>query len=374
MTLWYLEGFVDDDKRFRRIPIVTLPFRFGRGSGVDGILTSTGVSRVHAELFEREGDLWVRDLGSTNGTFVNRAQVDNEGVLAEGDILHFASLELRVGRLASRETRALLGTTTRTSIGRLPSLLVDRILRFRRMLESQSLAMLLQPVIVFGDPNPMGYEILLGGSDLEGFEASGPELFEMSSVLSVEVDLSMLCRQQSLPWCQRIAVAYDDRPAPRRFFFNTHPAELKEAGFFESLRAMREEAPTLPMAVEIHEAAVTNAFEMRELKARLTDYDMALVYDDFGSGRARLNELAEAPPDFLKFDIDLVHNIDTAPLRKKRLLAGLVRMAQDLDIETVAEGVETEGEAETCVELGFEMAQGFHFARPAPIEDFLPAD
>lgn len=374
MALWYLEGFVDDDKRFRRIPIVSLPFRLGRGSGVDGVLTSTGVSRVHAELIEKKNDLWVRDLGSTNGTFVNSEQVTDENRLTEGDILHFATLELRVGRLATRETRALLGTTTRTAVGRLPSLLVDRILRFRRMLESQSLAMLLQPIVVLGEEDPMGYEILLGGSELEGFAASGPELFEMSTVLSAEVDLSILCRQQSLPWCQRLAHAQVDKSPPSRFFFNTHPAELKDAHFYESLQTTREEAPDLPMAVEIHEGAVTNAFEMRELKARLLDFDMNLVYDDFGAGRARLNELAEAPPDYLKFDIALIHGIDTAPLRKKKLIAGLVGMAKDLEIETVAEGVETAAEAETCRELGFEMAQGFYFARPAPIEDFLESD
>lgn len=374
MALWYLEGFVDDEKRFRRIPIVSLPCRFGRGAGVDVLLASTGVSRFHAELFEREDDLWVRDLGSTNGTFLNGSRIASEQRLDEGDILHFSSLELKVGRLATRETRALLGTTTKTAIGRLPSLLVDRILRFRRMLESEALLMTLQPIVSYEGGGPVGYEVLLGGSELDGFEASGPELFEMSGVLSAEVELSALCRQQSAQLCRRISEADAERFGSARFFFNTHPVELREAGFLESIQSLREEAPDLEMAMEIHEGAVTNAFEMRELKTRLMELDIRIAYDDFGSGRARLNELAEAPPDYLKFDIDLIHCIDTAPIRKRNLIASLVGMAHDLGIETVAEGVETEGEAATCRELGFKMAQGFHFARPAPIEDFLPAN
>ena len=101
---------------------------------------------------------------------------------------------------------------------------------------------------------------------------------------------------------------------------------------------------------------------------------MHLAYDDFGAGRARLNELGEAPPDYLKFDIGLIRNIDRAPVRKQKLLEGLVKMAQELGIHAVAEGVESEAEAATCRELGFPMAQGYHFGRPAPIEDFLPAE
>ena len=366
MALWYLEGFVDDDRKFRRVPILSLPFRFGRGSGVDGMLTSTGVSRAHAELFEEGSQLRIRDLGSTNGTFVNRKKIESADgeALREGDILHIATLELRLGRLENRETRALLGTTTKTAVGQLPSLLVDRILRFRRMLESESLAMLLQPIVTLGGRDEIGFEILLGGSDLDGFEASGPELFEMSTVLSVEIELSVLCRQRSLPWCRKI-------PGCHRFFFNTHPAELSEPGFLESLRAIREEAPDLAVAVEVHEAAVTNARAMRELKVQLRDLDMELVYDDFGAGRTRLNELGEVPPDYLKFDIALIRNIDAAAERKQKLVAGLVEMARELGVHTVAEGVETDAEAETCRELGFPLAQGYLFGMPTPIEEVV---
>jgi pSer/pThr/pTyr-binding forkhead associated (FHA) protein len=55
------------------------------------------VSKEHAELFLRSGALNVRDLGSKNGTFVNSERV-GEAPLREGDILHFAQVEFRVGR------------------------------------------------------------------------------------------------------------------------------------------------------------------------------------------------------------------------------------------------------------------------------------
>ena len=104
---------------------------------------------------------------------------------------------------------------------------------------------------------------------------------------------------------------------------------------------------------------------MRELHAELRELDMRLAYDDFGAGENRLVELVEAPPDFLKFDISLVRDLDVSEHRQQ-LLASLLKVTRDLNITSVAEGIETAGEAEACQRAGFELAQGFFFGRPAP--------
>ena len=95
---------------------------------------------------------------------------------------------------------------------------------------------------------------------------------------------------------------------------------------------------------------------------------MALAYDDFGAGQARLLELAEAPPHYLKFDRRFVSGLDHAPLPKRRLLQSLVALARELHVRTVAEGVETAGERQACHDLGFTHAQGFAIARPRPLD------
>ncbi len=70
----------------------------GRLPGLDLPLASESVSKEHAELSVRDGAFRVRDLGSKNGTLVNNERV-SEAMLREGDILHFAQVEFRVGRL-----------------------------------------------------------------------------------------------------------------------------------------------------------------------------------------------------------------------------------------------------------------------------------
>jgi EAL domain-containing protein (putative c-di-GMP-specific phosphodiesterase class I) len=71
----------------------------------------------------------------------------------------------------------------------------------------------------------------------------------------------------------------------------------------------------------------------------------------------------------LKFDRRFVAGIDQPDTRNRRqLLVSLVAVARDLRVKAIAEGIETAGEAATCEEIGFLLAQGYHFGRPAPLE------
>jgi EAL domain-containing protein (putative c-di-GMP-specific phosphodiesterase class I) len=94
--------------------------------------------------------------------------------------------------------------------------------------------------------------------------------------------------------------------------------------------------------------------------------DIRLAYDDFGAGQARLLELAEVPPDYLKFDMDLTRGIAVSTFAKQHMLGSLAQVANDLGVATVVEGVETAEERDACLQLGFELGQGFLFGRPSP--------
>ena len=109
---------------------------------------------------------------------------------------------------------------------------------------------------------------------------------------------------------------------------------------------------------------MTDPVQMRELHGQLRALDMKLAYDDFGAGQARLVELIDVPPDYLKFDRKLIQDIHAASAQRQQMLGTLVRMVRDLGIAPLAEGVETEEEASTCGQLGFTLAQGYLYGRP----------
>jgi EAL domain-containing protein (putative c-di-GMP-specific phosphodiesterase class I) len=352
---WYLEGFVDEERRLRRVPILKLPFTIGRQVGLDLTLGSTLASGQHAEILQQGDSLIIRDHASTNGTFLNRERLTGEAPLQEGDILHFATLEFRLGLLGPGQTEALFGSTLAMK-SELPELLVDRTRRFRELLDQRAVTSVYQPIVRLVDRKTVAFEVL-GRGDLDGFATNTGELFELAAVTGAEAELSRLFRSSGIADCARSA-------SPLRFFFNTHPAELREPGLLEAVEEIHHEFPQVAMTLEIHEAAITDPTTMREIKNRLADLDIQLAYDDFGAGQARLVELAAAPPDYLKFDRALVKEIDRATDARRRLLEGLAKMAIELGIPLIAEGVENAAETEVCESIGFEYGQGYYLGRP----------
>ena len=108
---------------------------------------------------------------------------------------------------------------------------------------------------------------------------------------------------------------------------------------------------------------------MKELAARLKDIGVRFAYDDFGAGQARLNELGEVPAHFVKFDMGLIRGIDLASERKQKVVGDLVRLVLELGSVPLAEGVETEAEAEVCRLMGFKLVQGYLTGRPVPVDE-----
>ena len=155
-----------------------------------------------------------------------------------------------------------------------------------------------------------------------------------------------------------------------RLYTNVHPVELEDDDIIEDLSWFRQRYPELPLTVEVHESTVTDARQMRRLRARLKELDVALAYDDFGAGQARLLELADCPPDCLKFDMSLIQNLDKAPKSRQRIVETMVRLANEAGAACLAEGVETAEELELCKAMGFEFAQGYFIARPSPAQDW----
>jgi EAL domain-containing protein (putative c-di-GMP-specific phosphodiesterase class I) len=98
--------------------------------------------------------------------------------------------------------------------------------------------------------------------------------------------------------------------------------------------------------------------------------DVWLAVDDAGAGFSGLRHVVELRPQVVKLDRAIVQGIDVDPARQS-LVAGMVHYATHTASHLVAEGVETAAEADTLRALGVELAQGFLFARPAPIEQIV---
>ncbi len=102
----------------------------------------------------------------------------------------------------------------------------------------------------------------------------------------------------------------------------------------------------------------------------LRDAGLRLAIDDFGTGFSSLSYLKRLPVTTLKLDREFVRDLET-DAADKALLKAMIRLAQELDLETVAEGVETEGQAAFLQQQGVSQLQGYLLARPMAVEDLL---
>ena len=358
---WYLESLVEGGRQLRRTTVYPFPFRVGRLPGLSLTLSSDSVSKEHAELFLENAELRVFDLGSKNGTFVNSEQIE-EARLREGDILHIAQVEFRLGRQAIEATdeQALDAPTAALGDKALPQQFVEGARELPELIEKRQVTTLFQPIVSLPSGTLAGYEAL-GRGQHPRLPELPRELFRIAAGAGAEARLSALFREKAL----ELTRSRPDFPA---LFLNIHPAEIEQGDLVCALIRAQEQAPHLRLTLEVHEGALENLEGVQRLRGALSGSGVGIAYDDFGAGQARLLQLAAEPPHYLKFDMSLVRGIDAAPASRQRILTSLVAVARDLLVYTVAEGVETAEEADVCMRIGFTHAQGYFFGRPQAID------
>ncbi len=143
-------------------------------------------------------------------------------------------------------------------------------------------------------------------------------------------------------------------------------------GFAETVAdaLVRHDLPPYALHIEITESVLlddspTTARAIADLGA----VGVPLVLDDFGTGFSSLSYLHRFPLTGLKVDRSFVTAVSTSP-RQRALVGAMLRMAEALGLDVVAEGIETPEVAEILRSMGCSRAQGYLWARPMADEDF----
>lgn len=153
---------------------------------------------------------------------------------------------------------------------------------------------------------------------------------------------------------------------------NISPIDFYFMNIFEEFKKLITENNIDPkrLKLEITESAMIRDMD-RKLKVieDLRKFGFIVEMDDFGSGYSSLNMLKEIPVDIIKLDMGFLYKTK-AENKSYRIIEMIVDLSQDLGMQVVSEGVETEEQLNFLSEIGCECFQGYYFSRPLEIEDF----
>src|SRR5687767_6704818 len=155
---------------------------------------------------------------------------------------------------------------------------------------------------------------------------------------------------------------------------NLSARQFSDKGFLEMVSRILDETGLDPswLELEITESQVMRQTEgMILLLNQLSAMGIRLAIDDFGTGYSRLSYLKRLPIQKLKIDQSFVRDITVDP-NDTAIVVAIINMARSLELETIAEGVETAGQLALLRSKGCRVGQGYYFAPALRVEEIYP--
>ena len=163
-----------------------------------------------------------------------------------------------------------------------------------------------------------------------------------------------------------------DAGTPVQSCINLSGRNIRALDFPDRLTLLREDLalPQDAIGLEITETvAMTDFDSTTEVLARLRLKGFPVAIDDFGTGHSSLIALRQMPFSTLKIDRSFVSEIRTSS-DSLSIVRSVIQLAHDMNLSSVAEGVESSDAAQTLTDLGIDSMQGYFFSKPLPFDNF----
>ena len=216
-----------------------------------------------------------------------------------------------------------------------------------------------QPILALKERTVLGFEALSRGPRVSGLETADA-LFGAAARHHLHIELDRLCRRRALLSSGRI-------PSTAKIFVNTLPATVRDPEFRgRALIDFLDKAQVSPdrIVLEITEKLVIENYHLfREAMAYFTDLGMSFAVDDVGAGYSGLESIARLKPQFLKIDSVLVRDVHSS-LVNREMVKAIIAMGEGIGSTVIAEGIQTDDEANALHKMGIDWGQGYLLARP----------
>jgi diguanylate cyclase (GGDEF)-like protein len=235
----------------------------------------------------------------------------------------------------------------------------------RVALEKDQLRVVYQPQVDASSEAVTGFEALVRWDH--------PEHGPISPVVFIPLAEEIRLIDEIGEWVLRTACAEAAKwPQHISIAVNLSPVQFKSPALPSVVRMILGETdlPAKRLELEITEGVfLSNDDHVHEMIAALKKIGLKLALDDFGTGYSSLSYLQRVPFDKIKIDRSFVSGAADPERRNAALIRAMVGLASDLEMRTIAEGVETQEELQLVRDLGCSHVQGYIFGKPMPAEE-----
>lgn len=229
-----------------------------------------------------------------------------------------------------------------------------------RIIRNREIRTVFQPVVSLTEGAVIGYEALSRGP--AGSPLERPDkLFQLANQCGLTWELEFLCRVKALEKIRGLA-------ASQMVFLNIDPKSINDQRFRKGLTKEVLSRYGLDETKVIFEITEKTAIEdykaFRRILENYTSQGYKIAIDDTGSGYSGLKMLAQIYPHYIKVDMELVRDIDKDGF-KQAIMKALYDFAVMTNSKIVAEGIETEDELATLIDIGVPYGQGYYLQKPA---------
>ena len=312
----------------------------------------------------RRGEITATTSVGVSITDGSDPRVDPESMIRDADTAMYQAKE------AGRDTVVVFDPSMRDRAAQRLELERD----LRHALERDELSLHFQPVVRLPDGHVEGFEALLRWNHPTRGQVPPLTFVPVAEETGLIVDIGVWVLREA---ARRLATWRRTLPGGEDLFVavNISARQLRDESLVHKVHEIlvANQLPPAALHLELTESLLMEKrLDAAELLGRLRDVGVRLAIDDFGTGYSSLAYLQRFSVDVVKIDRSFVDGVEQRASSEASLVGAIVAMARALSVTTVAEGVETVEQAERLHDLGCDIAQGYLFSKPVPIED-VPA-
>jgi diguanylate cyclase (GGDEF)-like protein/PAS domain S-box-containing protein len=329
-----------------------------------GVTSGDGMDALAGQIIQALGRPVAAD-GESTACSASVGVATASGAVGPQELMRHADVALH----AAKSTGAGQWRRYEPSMG--DSMLYAQEMRtaLREAVRDGSLFLEYQPIVVLGTGRTVGLEALVRWQHPTRGRLLPSEFIDLAEESGLVVPMGTWVLGAALKGAARWRRSVPNNPVS--VSVNVSAQQFRSPGFVDTVRGLLAEhhVPASGLIVEITESVLLrDDDEVWEQLRRMRRWGVRIAIDDFGTGYSALGYLRQVPLDMVKLDRVFVATLASSS-RQRELVGGIVAITRALNLDVVAEGIETEQQRGIAGTIGCTYGQGYFFARPMPESD-----